>query len=150
MVDQMGIIEEYRHRVSRNNIISQKPIEIFLLIILPTIHQTILPMVVDRECTTQTECEVATRGVEDLGSKHPLVGDEAQETLIRIIMNIVEALRGLTSIKGDGNRVVTITPAINGIEARVPWKMVAKCRLPVHQSQRRRNPPSTTPRSPRR
>ena len=134
--------------VSRNN--SQKTIEIFLLIIVPTIQQTILLTVVDRECTTQIEGEAATLEVEDLGNKHLLVGDEAQETLIRIIMNIAEALRGLTSIKGDGNRVVTITPAINGIEARVPWKMVAKCRLPDHQSQRRRNPPSTTPRSPRR
>ena len=144
----MGIITEYRHMVSRNN--SQKTIEIFLLIIVPTIQQTILLTVVDRECTTQIEGGVATLEVEDLGNKHLLVGDEAQETLIRIIMNIVEALRGLTSIKGDGNRVVTITPVINGIEARVPWKMVAKCRLPDHQSQRRRNPPSTTPRSPRR
>ena len=144
----MGIITEYRHMVSRNN--SQKTIEIFLLIIVPTIQQTILLTVVDREYTTQIEGGVATLEVEDLGNKHLLVGDEAQETLIRIIMNIVEALRGLTSIKGDGNRVVTITPVINGIEARVPWKMVAKCRLPDHQSQRRRNPPSTTPRSPRR
>ena len=144
----MGFITEYRHLVSRNN--SQKTIEIFLPIIVPTIQQTILLTVVDRECTTQIEGEAATLEVEDLGNKHLLAGDEAQETLIRIIMNIVEALRGLTSIKGDGNRVVTITPAINGIEARVPWKMVAKCRLPVHQSQRRRNPPSTTPRSPRR
>ena len=144
----MGIITEYRHMVSRNS--SQKTIEIFLLIIVPTIQQTILLTVVDRECTTQIEGEAATLEVEDLGNKHLLVGGAAQETLIRIIMNIVEALRGLTSIKGDGNRVVTITPAINGIEARVPWKMVAKCRLPDHQSQRRRNPPSTTPRSPRR
>ena len=144
----MGIITEYRHMVSRNN--SQKTIEIFLLIIVPTIQQTILLTVVDRECTTQIEGEAATLEVGDLGNKHLLVGGEAQETLIRIIMNIVEALRGLTSIKGDGNRVVTITRAINGIEARVPWKMVAKCRLPDHQSQRRRNPPSTTPRSPRR
>ena len=145
----MGIITEYRHMVSRNS--SQKTIEIFLLIIVPTIQQTILLTVVDRECTTQIEGEAATLEVEDLGNKHLLVGDEAQETLIRIIMNIVEALRGLTSIKGDGNnRVVTITRVINGIEARVPWKMVAKCRLPDHQSQRRRNPPSTTPRSPRR
>ena len=144
----MGIITEYRHMVSRNS--SQKTIEIFLLIIVPTIQQTILLTVVDRECTTQIEGEAATLEVEDLGNKHLLVGGAAQETLIRIIMNIVEALRGLTSIKGDGNRVVTITPVINGIEARVPWKMVAKCRLPDHQSQRRRNPPSTTPRSPRR
>ena len=134
--------------VSRNS--SQKTIEIFLLIIVPTIQQTILLTVVDRECTTQIEGEAATLEVEDLGNKHLLVGDAAQETLIRIIMNIVEALRGLTSIKGDGNRVVTITRVINGIEARVPWKMVAKCRLPVHQSQRRRNPPSTTPLSPQR
>ena len=144
----MGIITEYRHMVSRNS--SQKTIEIFLLIIVPTIQQTILLTVVDRECTTQIEGGAATLEVEDLGNKHLLVGDEAQETLIRIIMNIAEALRGLTSIKGDGNRVVTITRVINGIEARVPWKMVAKCRLPDHQSQRRRNPPSTTPRSPRR
>ena len=144
----MGIITEYRHMVSRNS--SQKTIEIFLLIIVPTIQQTILLTVVDRECTTQIEGEAATLEVEDLGNKHLLVGDAAQETLIRIIMNIVEALRGLTSIKGDGNRVVTITRVINGIEARVPWKMVAKCRLPDHQSQRRRNPPSTTPLSPRR
>ena len=144
----MGIITEYRHMVSRNS--SQKTIEIFLLIIVPTIQQTILLTVVDRECTTQIEGEAATLEVEDLGNKHLLVGDEAQETLIRIIMNIVEALRGLTSIKGDGNRVVTITRVINGIEARVPWKMVAKCRLPDHQSQRRRNPPSTTPLSPQR
>ena len=144
----MGIITEYRHMVSRNN--SQKTIEIFLLIIVPTIQQTILLTVVDRECTTQIEGGAATLEVEDLGNKHLLVGDAAQETLIRIIMNIVEALRGLTSIKGDGNRVVTITRVINGIEARVPWKMVAKCRLPAHQSQRRRNPPSTTPLSPRR
>ena len=134
--------------VSRNN--SQKTIEIFLLIIVPTIQQTILLTVVDRECTTQIEGGAATLEVEDLGNKHLLVGGVAKETLIRIIMNIVEALRGLTSIKGDGNRVVTITRVINGIEARVPWKMVAKCRLPVHQIQRRRNPPSTTPRSPRR
>ena len=144
----MGIITEYRHMVSRNS--SQKTIEIFLLIIVPTIQQTILLTVVDRECTTQIEGGAATLEVEDLGNKHLLVGDEAQETLIRIIMNIVEALRGLTSIKGDGNRVVTITRVINGIEARVPWKMVAKCRLLDHQSQRRRNPPSTTPLSPRR
>ena len=144
----MGIITEYRHMVSRNS--SQKTIEIFLLIIVPTIQQTILLTVVDRECTTQIEGGAATLEVEDLGNKHLLVGDEAQETLIRIIMNIVEALRGLTSIKGDGNRVVTITRVINGIEARVPWKMVAKCRLPDHQSQRRRNPPSTTPLSPQR
>ena len=144
----MGIITEYRHMVSRNS--SQKTIEIFLLIIVPTIQQTILLTVVDRECTTQIEGGAATLEVEDLGNKHLLVGDEAQETLIRIIMNIVEALRGLTSIKGDGNRVVTITRVINGIEARVPWKMVAKCRLPDHQSQRRRNPPSTTHLSPRR
>ena len=144
----MGIITEYRHMVSRNN--SQKTIEIFLLIIVPTIQQTILLTVVDRECTTQIEGGAATLEVEDLGNKHLLVGDAAQETLIRIIMNIVEALRGLTSIKGDGNRVVTITRVINGIEARVPWKMVAKCRLPDHPSQRRRNPPSTTPLSPRR
>ena len=144
----MGIITEYRHMVSRNS--SQKTIEIFLLIIVPTIQQTILLTVVDRECTTQIEDGAATLEVEDLGNKHLLVGDAAQETLIRIIMNIAEALRGLTSIKGDGNRVVTITWVINGIEARVPWKMVAKCRLPDHQSQRRRNPPSTTPLSPRR
>ena len=144
----MGIITEYRHMVSRNS--SQKTIEIFLLIIVPTIQQTILLTVVDRECTTQIEGEAATLEVEDLGNKHLLVGGEAQETLIRIIMNIVEALRGLTSIKGDGNRVVTITRVINGIEARVPWRMVAKCQLPDHQSQRRRNPPSTTPLSPRR
>ena len=144
----MGIITEYRHMVSRNS--SQKTIEIFLLIIVPTIQQTILLTVVDRECTTQIEGGAATLEVEDLGNKHLLVGDEAQETLIRIIMNIVEALRGLTSIKGDGNRMVTITRVINGIEARVPWKMVAKCRLPDHQSQRRRNPPSTTPLSPQR
>ena len=144
----MGFITEYRHLVSRNN--SQKTIEIFLLIIVPTIQQTILLTVVDRECTTQIEGGAATLEVEDLGNKHLLVGGAAQETLIRIIMNIVEALRGLTSIKGDGNRVVTITRVINGIEARVRWKMVAKCRLPDHQSQRRRNPPSTTPRSPRR
>ena len=146
----MGIITEYRHMVSRNS--SQKTIEIFLLIIVPTIQQTILLTVVDRECTTQIEGGAATLEVEDLGNKHLLVGGEAQETLIRIIMNIVEALRGLTSIKGDGNNrvVVTITRVINGIEARVPWRMVAKCRLPVHQSQRRRNPPSTTPLSPRR
>ena len=150
MVDQMGIIEEYRHRVSRNNIISQKPIEIFLLIILPTIHQTILPMVVDRECTTQTECEVATQGVEDLGSKHLLVEDEARETLIKIIVISVEAPRGLVRIKGDGNRVLTITMPTNGIQAKVKGKMSAKCRHPNHQSQKHHNPQFKTPLSPQR
>ena len=111
----MVITEEYHHRVSRNNVISKKPIEIFLLIILPTIHQTILPMVVGRECTMRTECEVATQEVEGLGSRHLLVEDEARETLIKIIVISVEAPRVLVRIKGDGNRVLTITMATNGI-----------------------------------
>ena len=141
----MAIIEEYRHRVSKNSAISQKPIEIFLLIILPTIHQTILPMVVVRECTMWTECEVATLGVEGLGSRHPLVEGEARETLIKIIVIIVEAHRGLVRIKGDGNRVLTIAMVINGIEVKVQGKMIAKCRHPNHQSQTHHNPQSMTP-----
>ena len=115
MGDLIAITEECHHKGSRNNVLSLKTIEIFLLIILPTIHQTILPMVVVRECIMWTECEVATLGVEGLGSRHPLVEGEARETLIKIIVIIVEAHRGLVRIKGDGNRVLTITMATNGI-----------------------------------
>ena len=93
------IIEEYRHLVSRNNAMSQKTIEIFPLIILPTIHQTILLMVVDRACTMWTECEEATRGVEGLGNRHLLDEVEARETLIKIIVINAEAPRGLTRTK---------------------------------------------------
>ena len=150
MVDQMAIIEEYLHRASRSNVISLKTIEIFLLIILPTIHQTILPMVVDRECTMQTEFEVATQGVEDLGSRHPLVEAEVREALIKIIVISVEGPRGLVIIKGDGNRVLKITMVTNGIFVKVQGKKSAKCRHPNHQSQKHHNPQFKTPLSPQR
>ena len=136
MVDQMAIIEEYLHRASRSNVISLKTIEIFLLIILPTIHQTILPMVVDRECTMQTEFEVATQGVEDLGNRHPLVEGEVREVLIKIIVISVEGPRGLVIIKGGGNRVLKITRVTNGIFAKVQGKK----RHPNRQSQKHHNP----------
>ena len=57
MGDLIAITEECHHKGSRNNVLSLKTIEIFLLIFLLTIHPRIHHMVVDKECITEIEDE---------------------------------------------------------------------------------------------
>ena len=145
----MPIIEEYRHRVSRNNVISQKPIEIFLLIFLLTIHPRIHLKVVDKECIMEIEDEAAIQGAGDPGSKLLLVEAGVRETLIKITAIIVGALKDQRRTKGDGNRDPRKTTLINnGMEARVKRSPTPEWRLPNHQNLRHHSLQFTTPPSP--
>ena len=149
MGDPIAIMEEYHHKGSRNNVLSLKTIEIFLLIFLLTIHPRIHHMVVDKECITEIEDEAAIQGAGDPGSKLLLVEAGVRETLIKITAIIVGALKDQRRTKGDGNRDLRKTKLINnGMEARVKRSPTPGWRLPNHRNLRHHSLQFTTPPSP--
>ena len=149
MGDLIAITEECHHKGSRNNVLSLKTIEIFLLIFLLTIHPRIHHMVVDKECITEIEDEAAIQGAEDHGSKLLLVEAGVRETLIKITAIIVGALKDQRRTKEDGNREPRKTTLINnGMEPRVKRSPTPEWRLPNHQNLRHHSLQFTTPPSP--